>query len=237
MATVDDPEHLNPQWKAACEEGDADQLWRILQQASAQTATLAVVLDKSDTAAGFQVACRRGHVKLMQVLLALTGDLVVDVHAADERGPEAAFRDACRNGHTDVVRELLALTGAREVENTLGPAGHACGMRDAVYRPHALHCALAVALGLRPANLHHMDFQPRRPVDAHLQCIASAPHRDFAFTLSVPHWALRQRTSLMCPSRPADINGTFHCKHHTSSPRSASATIGPCTTCTALSMC
>ena len=39
----------------------------------------------------------------MRELLGLTGAQKVDVHAADEDGPEAAFRLACKEGHTDVV--------------------------------------------------------------------------------------------------------------------------------------
>ena len=116
MATVGDPVQLKAQWKAACEGKDADRLWDILQQASAQSASFVEALASSDTSAGFQVACRKGHLGLMHELLARAGDLGIDVKAADEDGPEAAFRWACREGHSDIVCVLLGLTGAREVD-------------------------------------------------------------------------------------------------------------------------
>ena len=118
MATFQSPAHLETQWNAACKVAAADQLWLILQQASAQTATLAEALTSSDTTAGFRLACRKGHLKLVRELLGLTGVLAVDVHAADERGPEAAFRWACGMGHTDIVCELLSLDGHRRIPDT-----------------------------------------------------------------------------------------------------------------------
>ena len=115
MAAFDDHTHLKTQWEAACNEEDADQLWDIMQQGSAKTATLAEALDSSGTTAGFQVACRKGHLELMRELLALTGAWEVDVHAEDWDGPEAAFRGACCFRHSAILFELLSLTGHRAI--------------------------------------------------------------------------------------------------------------------------
>lgn len=49
--------------------------------------------------------------KIVKLLLSLTGDKYINVHA----GNEYAFRVACKNGHTDIVKLLLSLEGDRYI--------------------------------------------------------------------------------------------------------------------------
>jgi hypothetical protein len=57
------------------------------------------------------MACRHGHVPTVQLLLSLTGNRHIHVHAQEE----LAFRTACARGHVDVVKLLLELKGARRI--------------------------------------------------------------------------------------------------------------------------
>ena len=59
----------------------------------------------------FVKACVNGHLSMVRVLLAVTGDRAVGVHADGE----AAFRLACARGHLDVAQTLLALEGDRRI--------------------------------------------------------------------------------------------------------------------------
>ena len=64
----------------------------------------------------FVEVCQHGSVEDACVLLALTGEDRVDVHAEDG----AAWRWACTNGHMDVVKLLLDLTGDRHIKREFG---------------------------------------------------------------------------------------------------------------------
>ena len=98
----------------ACRTGDLALVQEILRRQSSQAVP---TLPVPEDAPPFTVACATGNVGEVRRMLRLQGEAAVDVHAADQSGPEAAFRMACANGHIDVVRILLSLGCRQEDES------------------------------------------------------------------------------------------------------------------------
>ena len=93
----------------------------------------------SEAQAAFIKACRRGDDATLAAVLALEGELAVDVHAGCEDG----FQRACEGGHVGCMAQLLALTGPRHVDV------HALGERAFRWAcSHGHLSAVDVLLGL-----------------------------------------------------------------------------------------
>lgn len=62
----------------------------------------------------FGDACEYGCTEVVKLLLSLTGDRYINVHAIGEN----AFEMACANKHKEVVKLLLSLEGDRKINAT-----------------------------------------------------------------------------------------------------------------------
>jgi len=114
----------------------------------------------------FAVACRNGHVDVVQQLTALQGERAVQCPDSLQQG----FAAACSQGHVDVVKHLLTLPDARgavvsacahRAARCVVAAGHADVLRELLQHPwngplantEALHEAHAEACALGYADV------------------------------------------------------------------------------------
>ena len=64
------------------------------------------IVNKLGGIEAFQLACKNGHSKLVQMILQNPSKFDIDVNAQNKTG-EAGFELACKNGHSNIVELLI----------------------------------------------------------------------------------------------------------------------------------
>jgi ankyrin repeat protein len=91
------------------------------------------------------------HLDIVELLLSLTGDRYINVHAADE----FAFCFACSDGRHEIVELLLSLTGDRRIDVHVEDE---CAFRYACYNGHLTTVELLLSLtGDRHIDVNALD--------------------------------------------------------------------------------
>jgi ankyrin repeat protein len=73
-------------------------------------------LDKSQGEPPLMVACRYGHLEIVQELLNPLYSKLIDLKQQKDKFNKTALMVACEHGHLEVVQELLKLTGIRQID-------------------------------------------------------------------------------------------------------------------------
>ena len=82
---------------------------------------------------GLMLACRYGHLKVVDLLLGLTGDRAVNVDQRDHHN-STAFTLACESGGLDVVNRLLELKVDISAKDNDGANGYMCACYGKLFR-------------------------------------------------------------------------------------------------------
>ena len=192
MADGSSGESMVGRWKAACDGEQADVLLSMLE--GCRGGLEVDGLTSEETTAGFVVACKTGHVGLLQRLLIFSDHRQVDVHVAFRGTAEYGFLLACRYGHAEVVRELLLLGGAREVD---------------VHVEHEWNPELGFRVACRYGHLdvvkELLSLSGHREVDVHA-AFKGSPEAAFRVACENGHLAIVRELLALSGHREVDVH-------------------------------